>query len=85
MLMHQLLIESAARRPDAIAFRWIDRNVALTYEQACAMMENMAGGGSVPGCGQGGGGEVICPYNGGGLSVDSLAARLGALWVLGHG
>lgn len=43
MLMHQLLLENAARRPDALAFRWVDRDRALTNAQAVAQMERMAG------------------------------------------
>lgn len=77
MLMHQLLIESAARRPDAIAFRWIDRNVALTYEQACAMMENMAGALSSLGVRKGDRVTVFA-HNG----MDYLISMLGA-WRIG--
>lgn len=43
MLMHQLLIENAERRPDALAVRWVDRDRALTNAQAVAAMERMAG------------------------------------------
>jgi acyl-CoA synthetase (AMP-forming)/AMP-acid ligase II len=43
MLMHQLLIEGAERTPDRLALHWVDRDVALTYEQAVGAMESMAG------------------------------------------
>lgn len=43
MLMHQLLFDGASRRPDKIAFRWVDRDVTLTYGQAVATMESFAG------------------------------------------
>ena len=43
MLMHQLLLENAARRPDAMAVRWVDRDRALTNAEAVAAMERMAG------------------------------------------
>ena len=31
MLMHQLLYDGAKRHPDKLAFRWVDRDKALTY------------------------------------------------------
>jgi hypothetical protein len=34
VLMHQLLTDGAARTPDKIAFRWVDRNKTLTYAQS---------------------------------------------------
>ena len=43
MLMHQLLIDGAARDPDHLAFRWVDRDRALTYAQAATEMEKAAG------------------------------------------
>ena len=43
MLMHQLLIDNAERRPSAPAFRWVDRDVSLTNAQAVAAMEAFAG------------------------------------------
>ena len=43
MLMHQVLIDGAERTPDKLALRWVDRNVGLTYAQAVARMEDMAG------------------------------------------
>ena len=33
VLMHHLLTDGAARAPDKIAFRWVDRNKTLTYAQ----------------------------------------------------
>jgi acyl-CoA synthetase (AMP-forming)/AMP-acid ligase II len=43
MLMHQLLIDGAVRRPDKIALRWVDREIALTFAQAVDAMERCAG------------------------------------------
>ena len=43
MLMHQPLLENAARRPDAPAFRWVDRDRTLSYAQAVTQMNRMAG------------------------------------------
>jgi acyl-coenzyme A synthetase/AMP-(fatty) acid ligase len=43
MLMHQLLYDGAARRPDKIAFRWVDRDKTLTFAQAVSAMEHFAG------------------------------------------
>ena len=43
MLMHQVLIDGAQRMPDKLALHWIDRDVGLTYAQAVARMEDMAG------------------------------------------
>ena len=43
MLMHQLLLDGAQRTPGRLALHWVDRDVALTYEQAVASMEAMAG------------------------------------------
>ena len=34
MLMHQLLYDGAARHPDKIAFRWVDRDTTLTFAEA---------------------------------------------------
>src|SRR5262245_31572998 len=43
MLMHQLLYDGAARYPDKVAFRWVDRERALTFASAATMMEHFAG------------------------------------------
>lgn len=43
MLMHQLVIDAAERRPDKVALRWIDRDRALTYAETVARMEDFAG------------------------------------------
>lgn len=43
MLMHQLLTDGAAREPDKIAFRWVDRNKTLTYAQSVEATEHFAG------------------------------------------
>jgi acyl-coenzyme A synthetase/AMP-(fatty) acid ligase len=41
--MHQLLYDGAARRPDKIAFRWVDRDRTLSFAEAAAGMEHFAG------------------------------------------
>ncbi len=43
MLMHQLLTDGAAREPDKVAFRWVDRNKTLTYAQSVEATEHFAG------------------------------------------
>jgi acyl-coenzyme A synthetase/AMP-(fatty) acid ligase len=43
MLMHQVLLDGAERTPDKLALRWVDRDKSLTYSQAVAGMERMAG------------------------------------------
>jgi long-chain acyl-CoA synthetase len=43
MLMHQLLIDGATRTPNKIAFRWVDRDVELTFANAVIAMERYAG------------------------------------------
>ena len=42
--MHQLLTDGAARAPDKVAFRWVDRGKTLTYAQAVEATEHFAGG-----------------------------------------
>jgi long-chain acyl-CoA synthetase len=53
MLMHQLLIDGAERTPDRLALHWVDRDMALTYEQAVLAMESMAGALASLGVGKG--------------------------------
>jgi len=43
MLMHQILRDGAARHPDKIALRWVDREVALTFAQSVTAMDDCAG------------------------------------------
>jgi long-chain acyl-CoA synthetase len=43
MLMHRLLIDGAARRPDKVALRWVDRGIAFTFAEAVEAMERCAG------------------------------------------
>ena len=43
MLMHQVLRDGAARTPDKIALRWVDRGLALGFADAVAAMERYAG------------------------------------------
>lgn len=43
MLMHQLLLDNAERRPSKIALRWVDRDMTLTNAEAVAAMERFAG------------------------------------------
>jgi len=77
MLMHQLLIEGAERAPGRVALRWVDRDVALTYEEAVVSMESMAG--ALASLGVGKGDRVsIFAHNG----MDYLIAMFGA-WRIG--
>jgi long-chain acyl-CoA synthetase len=77
MLMHQVLIDGAQRTPDRLALNWVDRDVALTYEQAVARMEHMAGALASLGIGKGDR-VTIFAHNG----MDYLLAMFGA-WRLG--
>jgi long-chain acyl-CoA synthetase len=43
MLMHQLIRDGAARRPDQICFRWVDRDVALSFAETAEAIEAAAG------------------------------------------
>ena len=77
MLMHRLLADVAERQPDQLAFRWVDRNRALTYAEAAGAMERMAGGLASLGV-EKGDRVTIFAHNG----LDYLVAMLGA-WRLG--
>src|SRR5215475_4375315 len=77
MLMHRLLIAAADRRPEKLAFRWVDRDRSLTYAQAVEAMEKMAGALSSLGVAKGDR-VTIFAYNG----LDYLVAMLGA-WRIG--
>src|SRR5271170_6960379 len=77
MLMHRLLIDGAERTPDKLALHWVDRDVALTYAQAVARMEDMAG--ALASLGVGRGERVtIFAHNG----MDYLLTMFGA-WRIG--
>ena len=77
MLMHRLLVDGAERTPDKIALHWVDRDIALTYAQAVAGMEHMAG--ALASLGLAKGDRVtIFAHNG----MDYLLAMFGA-WRLG--
>lgn len=43
MLIHQLITDGAARRPDRVAFHWVDRNRSLTYAETATAIEAAAG------------------------------------------
>ncbi len=43
MLIQQLLTDNAMRRPDALAFRWVDRQKTLSFAAAVSEMEAAAG------------------------------------------
>jgi len=77
MLMHQLLIDGAERTPEKLALHWVDRDVALTYAQAVAGMQHMAG--ALASLGLRKGERVtIFAHNG----MDYLLAMFGA-WRIG--
>lgn len=77
MLMHQLVLDGASRHPDHVALRWVDRDVALTYADAVAGMERMAGALAALGVAKGDRVTVFA-HNG----MDYLLAMLGA-WRIG--
>ena len=77
MLMHRLLVAGAERRPERIAFRWVDRARELNYAEAVEAMEHMAG--ALTSLGVGKGDRVtIFAHNG----LDYITTMLGA-WRLG--
>jgi long-chain acyl-CoA synthetase len=77
MLMHQVLTDGAERTPDKLALHWVDRNIGLTYAQAVARMEDMAG--ALASLGVGRGDRVtIFAHNG----MDYLLTMFGA-WRAG--
>ena len=77
MLMHQLLLEGAERNPSRLALHWVDRDRALSYAQAVAAMENMAGALASLGVGRGDRVAVFA-HNG----MDYLIAMFGS-WRIG--
>jgi acyl-CoA synthetase (AMP-forming)/AMP-acid ligase II len=77
MLMHQLLLEGAERTPDRLALHWVDRDVTLSYAQAVAAMEHMAG--ALASLGVGAGDRVaVFAHNG----MDYLITLFGT-WRIG--
>ena len=77
MLLHQLLSDGAARRPDKVAFRWIDRQKTLTYAEAVEAAGHFAG--ALHRLGVGNGDRVtIFAHNG----MDYLLGMFGA-WRIG--
>jgi len=77
MRFQDLLYEGAHRTPDQVALRWIERERALTYTEAVAEMEKVAGALSALGVGHGDRVGVFA-HNG----MDYLLAMFGA-WRLG--
>ena len=77
MLMHRLVYSNAERRPDKLAFRWVDRNRSLTHAEAVDAMERMAGALAALGVGKGDR-VTIFAHNG----LDYVIAMLGA-WRIG--
>lgn len=77
MLLHRLLVDGANRHPGKPALIWIDRRRSVTYEEAVALSERVAG--ALHGLGVGRGDRVgIFAHNG----LDYLGAMFGA-WRLG--
>lgn len=77
MLMHRLLTLGAERHPDRPALHWVDRDRGLTYAEAVAAMERMAGALHDLGVVKGDRVSVFA-HNG----LDYLVAMLGA-WRIG--
>jgi acyl-CoA synthetase (AMP-forming)/AMP-acid ligase II len=77
MLMHQLLLEGAERTPTRPALHWVDRDRVLSYEQAVAAMDDMAGALASLGVAKGDRVAVFA-HNG----LDYLVAMFGT-WRLG--
>lgn len=77
MLMHRLLTIGAERHPDKPAMHWIDRDRGLTYAEAVAAMDRMAGALHDLGVAKGDRVSVFA-HNG----LDYLVAMLGT-WRIG--
>jgi acyl-coenzyme A synthetase/AMP-(fatty) acid ligase len=77
MLIHQLLLDGAMRRPEKIAWRWVDRDKSLTYAEAVTAMDRMAGALTELGVAKGDRVTVFA-HNG----LDYLLAMFGA-WRIG--
>jgi len=76
---HQLLLDGAHRRPERTALHWIDRDRRLTWAQAAAGMERVAG--ALASLGVGKGDRVaIFAHNGNDYALAMFGAwRLGAI------
>lgn len=82
MLLHDLLLDGANRRPDHIAFNWVDRSRVLTYEQAVAQVEAAAGAFHDLGARKGDRVSIVA-HNGMDYLIAMLAAwRIGAISAL---
>jgi len=82
MLMHRLVVDAAERTPDKVAFRWVDRQRTLTYGEAVAAMDRLAGGLASLGVVKGDRVGIVA-HNGMDYLVAMLAAwRLGAIAAL---
>jgi acyl-CoA synthetase (AMP-forming)/AMP-acid ligase II len=77
MLIHQLLIDGAKRRPNSLAFHWIDRGRTLTYAEAAEQMERFAGAISALGVKKGDRVTIVA-HNG----MDYLLSMFGC-WRIG--
>ncbi|WEX09647.1 class I adenylate-forming enzyme family protein [Chelativorans sp. AA-79] len=77
MLMHTLLLDGANRTPDKPCFFWVDRGRGLTYAEAAAAMDRMAGALHELGVRKGDR-VTIFAHNG----LDYLVAMLGC-WRIG--
>ena len=77
MLLHQILIDGAVRRPDHVAFHWVDRERSLTYARAAEQVEAAAGAFHELGAGKGDR-ITILAHNG----MDYLLSMFGA-WRIG--
>jgi acyl-CoA synthetase (AMP-forming)/AMP-acid ligase II len=77
MLLQHLLRDGAHRTPDKVALHWVDRDRSMTYAEAAATMETVAG--ALASLGVGRGDRVgIFAHNG----MDYLTALFGT-WRLG--
>jgi len=77
MLIHQLLVDGARRRPNLVAFHWIDRGRTLTYAEAAGQMELFAGAFAALGVGKGDRVAIVA-HNG----MDYLLSMFGC-WRIG--
>ena len=79
MLLHQILLDGANRRPDHVAFHWVERGKSVTYGEAALQVDALAGALHALGAVKGDR-VAIFAHNGMDYLLSMLAAwRIGAI------